>query len=62
MRSLASLLCSSGHPQLVPYTVFQSADGYLVIGAGVRTASRRWRVRVELPHRLRDMAHEVAQR
>ena len=26
----------SGHPQLVPYKVFRTADGYLVIGAGVQ--------------------------
>ena len=26
----------SGHPQLVPYKVFATADGYLVIGAGVQ--------------------------
>jgi len=26
----------SGHPQLVPYKVFRTADGFLVIGAGVQ--------------------------
>lgn len=26
----------SGHPQLVPYKVFRTSDGYLVIGAGVQ--------------------------
>ena len=57
----------SGHPQLVPYKVFRTADGYLVIGAGVQNiweslARALGRADLITHPQFKDLATRVANR